>query len=256
MKDLISFGAGNMAQALIPPLAVDFKVKAYTPTKTRAKELARLTNGDVLESLDSLDADVYFVCCKPQQFDELASQLKNKLSRDALVVSLLAGTTLKTIKEKLNHQKVLRLMPNTPSQFGHGVTLFYSDQQYTDFIELLKKSNLMVEMNSEDQLDRVTAITGSGPAYLFEFGRIFYNALLEMEIDAHAAKEMVAELFLGSATMMKEREQDFETLREQVTSKGGVTYEALKVFKEAGLSDITNKALKANYLRSQELSQS
>ena len=256
MKKLISFGAGNMAQALIPPLANFYKVYSYTPTGTRAKVLAELTKGEVIEDFSELNADVYFICCKPQQFSDLSQKLKGKLNKDALVVSLLAGTTLKTLKEKLDHDNVLRLMPNTPSQFGHGVTLYFSDKNFEDLISQMKASNLMVKMNSEDQLDQVTAVTGSGPAYIFEFGRILFESLVDMGITKSDAKEMVAELFLGSSTMMKKREDEFETLREQVTSKGGVTYEALKVFQQAGLSDITKSALKANYLRSQELSKS
>lgn len=254
MKKLITFGAGNMAQALIPPLAKFYKIYSYTPTGTRAKILASLTDGEVIEDFSNLSADVYFISCKPQQFSELSEKLKGKLNKEALVVSLLAGTTLKTLKDKLDHDHVLRLMPNTPSQFGHGVTLYFSDESFEEFITQMKSSNLMVQMTSEDQLDKVTAVTGSGPAYIFEFGRILFESLVEMDISKSDAKKMVAELFLGSSTMMTKREDDFESLREQVTSKGGVTYEALKVFQQAGLSDMIKSALKANYDRSQELS--
>jgi pyrroline-5-carboxylate reductase len=256
MKKLISFGAGNMAQALIPPLASSYEIHAYSPSGKSAKILAEKSSGQVQENLKSIDADLYFICCKPQQFSDLALKLKGKLSKDALVVSILAGTTVDTLADSLGHSNILRLMPNTPSQFGHGVTLFYGEKNVDDFIGEMKKSNLMIMMKSEDQLDKVTAVTGSGPAYLFEFGRIMMEELKAMGLDECSSREMIAELFLGSSTMMKNREESFETLRNQVTSKGGVTFEALKVFTEAGLEKMTHEALVANYNRSKELAKS
>lgn len=260
---LLTFGAGNMASALITPMAdsfYDLTVTAYTPSKTRALALAEKTKGKVLDSLDSIpSSDFYFLSCKPQQIEDLAGQIRGKLDSNGIVVSLLAGTTIKKLSELLDHQKIIRVMPNTPSLVGEGVSLVVAegldDSELGKVKELLGAAGDVFEMESEDQLDRVTGYTGSGPAYLFEWARIFIQDLEKQGIAPQEAKQMIVDLFYGASKMMKESELSPEELRNNVTSKKGVTYEALEVFKAGDLQGLTNKALEAAYKRSKELSQ-
>ena len=260
---LITFGAGNMAQALIIPMAKaqkDLEVLAYTPSQTRARELAKIIDGKVLEGLENIPkADFYFLSCKPQQIEDLAQKLKGKLDSQAIVVSILAGTTMKKLSQLLDHHKIIRVMPNTPSLVGEGVSLISSMGLEVSEVHRVKQilnfAGSVFKMESEDQLDRVTGYTGSGPAYIFEWARIFISDLVKKGISEEEAKKMIVDLFYGASKMMKESEVSPEQLRINVTSKKGVTHEALEVFKANDLEEITIKALEAAYQRSKELSQ-
>lgn len=254
MKKILSFGAGHMAQALMPPLSKDYHLTFYSPSGVSAKNLADQTKGSVLQNLNDLKFDYYFLCCKPQQFLTLANDIKGRLDDKALIVSIMAGVTQKTIKEELQHDRVLRLMPNTPSADGAGVSLYYGDGGEDNLILNFKKYNLLLSMKSEEQLDQVTAVTASGPAYLFELARILSLQLEKMGLNSDEAREGVVELFYGSALMMKNHKISLEELRNRVTSKGGVTHEALEIFKAKGLESMVESALEANFKRSLELS--
>lgn len=258
---LLTFGAGNMACALIPLMARTFSldVIAYTPSQTRAESLAREVDGEVLRSLDSIPkADLYFLSCKPQQVRELARDVGGKLDSKGIIISLLAGTTIQKIEELFNHHKIIRVMPNTPCLIGSGVSLIKGQNISTEDLSkvrnLLESAGSVFEMSSEDQLDRLTGYTGSGPAYLFEWARIFIEDLKDKGITESQAREMIVDLFYGASKMMRESELSPELLRNNVTSKKGVTFEALEVFKKEGLESMTTRALEAAYKRSKELS--
>lgn len=253
-------GCGKMAKALFSDTADFFKedrVYTYTPSMTRAKELAKELGGQSVENLEELPtSDILFIACKPQQFDELSNQLKN-LNKDSLVVSLMAGVSVAEIKGKLNIQKVVRIMPNTPSQVKEGVTLLYSNEN-GDTVQkvesLLERVGMVYRVSSEDELDYLTGFCGSGPAYVFEVVRIFTEKMGEKNIESKIGKQLMAQTFLGAAKLLLESDASPLELRDNVTSKKGVTFEALKIFQKRDLQGIINEAMDKAYERAKEIS--
>ena len=244
---VLSLGAGAMATALLVPMygeAEQLEFSAYSPGKKSANALALKLEGASVNDLQEFSAlgeqDYYFICCKPQQFDDLAGKLAGSLNPDGVVVSILAGTDLNTIKKKLKHQKVVRLMPNTPTTVGAGIVLFLADssveqEKQKELLEDLKRVAKVFCLSDEDKFDRVMGYTSSGPAYIFELVRIMAHELKSIGISREDAQELMIELFWGSAKMMKKSNASPEELRISVTSPGGVTEKALEVLRNRDL---------------------
>ncbi len=261
--NLLCLGAGNMASALLGPIVSDFQsFYVYSPGKSAAV-FAQKFGAEVLEDLESLesDLDILVLAFKPQVFDEAVDSFlaRNSSSlKNTLIVSMLAGTAIDTISRKFQSGNIVRIMPNTPSMVGHGVTLLLAKSEAKDsgvekFKEILSKTGKVLKASTEDQFDQWTATTGSGPAYLFEIARILQNILIGQDMRPEDARIAIEELFLGSSLMMKESDLALEDLRANVTSKKGVTYEALEVFKKKNIEAIISSAIEANIARSTEL---
>ncbi len=255
-KDIVLFGCGNMVQSIFIPL---FEINerltffTYTPNGIRALYMAEKTRGTQIDNLENIPkADIYVIGCKPQQFTDLAMSLKGKLSKDAIVLSMMAAVEIKDIQEKLGHKQVARIMPNTPINVKKGVNLFVfsetlSKNQKEEMMLLFHDIAKNYELESQEELDKLTVVSGSGPAYLFNFAHHWLEAIVSMGIDRDKADKIIRETFLGASLLMQGKE-DFLTLRENVTSKGGVTYEALKVFNQQdSLENLTKLAFNAAF---------
>lgn len=263
MKKLLSFGCGNMAQAIIEGIYANNKeleFHLYTPSNTRAIELSKKVGGYHLKSLESIPScDFYMISCKPQQLLELAKTLKGKLNPNSVVISILAGTTTETLQNVLGVSKVLRVMPNTPSLVGAGVNAFYFTDEVSDadrkyLLDIFSSFSKVFSFNTENEIDVITGFSGSGPAYIFEFSRILIEKMISMGVDREVATEMIKWTFYGSSKLQLESEDTSEELRNKVTSKKGVTYEALEIFKRENFEKMVDMALDAAYNRSIELS--
>jgi pyrroline-5-carboxylate reductase len=263
MKNLVSFGCGNMARAIIEGMKSknnNINYTLYTPSKTRAISLAKDVDGIVLEDLDTIPkANYYMISCKPQQLDELSKSIKGKLDPDSIIISILAGTTVKRLQEAFGVKIVLRIMPNTPTLVGAGVNAFYFSNDFdsnskSDLINLFSSFSKVFTFNNENEIDKITGFSGSGPAYIFEFSRLLTNKMISMGIDSEIAEEMIKWTVYGSAKLQLESSESSETLRNNVTSKKGVTFEALEKFKELNLENMIDQALDCAYNRSIELS--
>ena len=263
MKTLTSFGCGNMASAIIQGMfgeKAKLRYLLYTPSKTKAQALSKVVGGEVLDSLEELEsADFYMISCKPQQFSELAKDIKGKLNPKAVVISILAGTTVETISDSLGVSNVLRIMPNTPTLVGAGVNAFYFSESVEtkrrdELVELFSTFSKVFVFKKEEEIDVITGFSGSGPAYIFEFSRLLTEKMISMGVSEEIATEMIKWTVFGSAKLQLESEDSSETLRNKVTSKNGVTYEALEKFKELKFENMIDQALNCAYNRSKELS--
>lgn len=260
MKMLV-FGCGNMASALVlgyTQKSNDLNFICYTPSKTKAIELAQKSNGQVLDSLDEIpEAEFYLIGCKPQQFYELAQNLKGKLSPKATVISILAGVSIIDLQQKLEVEQVVRVMPNTPTKLGYGSNLCYfhqvNDERKTKVLSFLSGHFKATEFSQESLIDDITGVVASGPAYIFEWARIMEEHLIQNQINPSQARKLIQELFLGSAQLLFQSENSFEELRNQVTSKGGVTFEALESMKTSNLESIFHHAFEKAKKRTYEL---
>ena len=149
-------------------------------------------------------------------------------------------------------------MPNTPITVGEGLLGWFFEphsQLQAPILGLFKNCGHSLVLASEDHFDSYAALAGSGPAYLFELARIFEAQAIHLGLDESDAKVIVKKLFLGSAKLMEASNESFAELRTAVTSKGGVTAEALRVFHEHNLEGTVKMALEKNIARSQELAQ-
>lgn len=255
-------GCGNMATSLVKgyfKYHQDFAFFCYTPSHTKAKQLANEVRGVHAESLSDLPpCDFYLIGCKPSQFKELAQALKPLLHKRAIIISMMAGVGSDTIRERLGVDQIIRVMPNTPSLVGLGINLLYFTAQITEAaqkitLQFFTQLTSPYVLRTETQMDQITGVTGSGPAYLFELARIMSDHLSSLGVSEKDSKAMISDLFVGSGSLMKQSDDSFETLRNNVTSKGGVTYQALKIFAENNLDKIFLDAFAGAYQRTLEL---
>ena len=202
-------------------------------------------------------SDVLMIIVKPAQLEAIMEQVAPHLRPGALVISFLAGKKIATLESGLKEAAVARVMPNTPTLLGAGMSIvsFGSavrpDQRkyVADFLAAAGKS---IEVE-EDLQDAATATSGSGPAYFFAFVEAMVAAAVAMGIDETTATALVVQTIVGAAKMLDESGKSATTLRENVTSPKGVTYEGLQVFSEGDLPGLVLKAMKAAAERSQAL---
>ena len=204
------------------------------------------------------DCDVIFLAVKPQDIDTVLSELSQSLKKETLLISIAAGKTTKFIESKLkNTNPVVRVMPNTPAQIGKGVSAISPGASATnDHLsltkDLLSASGLVVEVAEENQ-DAVTALSGSGPAYFFNFIEAMIKAGVNLGLTEEIATQLAIGTITGSAAMLQESGIDAATLRKNVTSPNGTTAAALKVFSDSNLEKIVADAMAAAKKRAQEL---
>ena len=256
------YGCGNMASALINGIYQfnnDLEIHTFTPSFKRAELLATLVKGKAHKEVQTIPlCDFYLIACKPQQVEELSIMLADVLPDESNIISILAGTTVDKLKNLFRSQKIIRVMPNTPCLVGEGVNLVYSspevnESEKTYITEQLSLVSTVFTLKKESEIDDYVGISGSGPAYIFEISRILSAKAESLGLKKEDANLMANKMIFGSAKLLMNSEQDPETLRNNVTSKAGVTYEALETLKEFKLEEAFNKALNRATKRSIEL---
>lgn len=257
---LLIIGGGNMGAALASCWHDAFPDLAVTVAEKNAEKRAHLqAKGiDAPEELE-LPEDGYsiiVVAVKPQGFAELAPHLAD-IAGDATVISIMAGIPLATLKAAgLNH--VARVMPNTPVVISEGMSAIYAPELAADRLEdvqtLFEAAGSIVMLEDEATMHAVTAISGSGPAYVYAFMEALEQAAATMGLDATLARALVRQTFVGATLLADASEADPAALRRQVTSPGGTTEAALKVLGDEGLNRLIEKAVHAAQTRSGALS--
>ena len=203
-------------------------------------------------------ADVLVLAVKPQDMRNALASLATNV-KGKLVVSVAAGITIKSLTRWLDgHTKIVRCMPNTPALIGAGITGLYasrdvSAEEKKQAETILKAVGDVVWMPEERLLDPVTAVSASGPAYVFWFIEQLAASAVKLGIPKDAALKMAKQTVLGSAMLASQSADSPETLRKNVTSKGGTTEAALKVFDEAKLAEHFARAVAAASKRGEEM---
>ncbi|MFM7683696.1 MAG: pyrroline-5-carboxylate reductase [Bacteroidota bacterium] len=205
-------------------------------------------------------ADVLLLAIKPQDFNNLGKELEGRIKSDALVISIMAGINVKTLQKSLNHEFIIRAMPNAPALYGKGITVYYSSNAFStremEFGEfVLNLTGKTIKTDKEELLDSVTAISGSGPAYFFYLTLQMKNAAINLGMDAEMAEILVRETLIGSAEMAANNSIMMSELINTIASKGGTTEAALNYFNFVELDQIILSALEKATLRSKELAQ-
>ncbi len=258
-------GAGNMAEAMIKGILRKELVppQSIFGADPREDRLAYLTdkysirtttnNREVAQS-----ADVLVLSVKPQVLPKVMKGINLDVRADALVLSIIAGARISVIVDGLRHAAVVRAMPNTPGQFGEGMTVWtttphVSDQQRQQAQQILQALGKEIWMEDEGYLDMATALSGTGPAYVFLFIEALIDAGVHMGFSRHIAEEMVIQTIKGSVKVVEELRRHPATLRNMVTSPGGTSAAALYELEKGGFRTILSKAVFAAYQRSKDL---
>jgi pyrroline-5-carboxylate reductase len=261
----ISFiGGGNMAAALLGGLAGKLTAGANIHVvDINADALARLHQQFGVTVAPQIDAavaasDVIVLAVKPQQMRDVAAQLKPHV-HGQLVLSIAAGIRGADLSRWLGgHGAIVRTMPNTPALIGQGITgmaalpgVSASQREAADAI--MRAVGATVWLDDESLIDPVTAVSGSGPAYVFYFIEAMQQAALEMGLSVEQGTQLAIATFTGAAQLAAQSPDPVSVLRERVTSKGGTTYAALTSMEAAGVKAGIVKALHAAAARGREL---
>ena len=203
-------------------------------------------------------ADILIVSVKPQDFQTLAPQLRPFLQPEQIVLSIMAGVSLNSLHHSLGIPKLVRAMPNLPSQIGMGMTVF-SCSPDLDRKELFILQNLLnttgksMYVDDEKLIDSATAVSGSGPAYVYYFMNAMIKAGTELGFTPAQAELLVHQTFMGSVHLQNQHNLSCEDLMKRVASKGGTTEAAFRIFNETGIDPNIKEGMFNAFRRSQEL---
>lgn len=266
-KKIGFIGGGNMASSLINGLIAS----GHSPDQLWVSD----TNQEILDSLAANlkinvsvnnndivnQVDVVVLAVKPQVLHAVAEQVADGIrNRKLLVVSIAAGISQDSLSEWLGEEvAIVRCMPNTPALVRTGATALYasskvSDEQKDLAENILRSVGISLWVDHESELDAVTAVSGSGPAYYFLLMEAMEQAALELGLAEHTARLLIQQTALGAAKIALESDETPGQLRQRVTSPGGTTEQALKTFEEGAFTQLVSKALHAARDRSIEIS--
>ncbi len=261
-------GAGQMARALARgfsrgPHAPDGGLIIYDPVAAACDEFVReMPASQVAASNAALveAADVVFLAVKPQHFPQVASELAPQAASEVLFVSILAGVPLAVLCERLQTRRVVRVMPNTPCLVGSGAAGYTLGPDVTaadrELVQqLLDRVGVAIPLD-EAQLDAVTGLSGSGPAYVYTMIEALSDGGVRMGLPRSAAARLAAHTVLGAARMVIETDDHPSVLKDRVTSPGGTTIVGLQVLEGHGFRAALIDAVQAATERSRELGQS
>ena len=208
-------------------------------------------------------SDVVILSVKPQHLAKALEGVGKSIKSNTLVLSIVAGASIAKISKLLGHNKIVRCMPNTPAQIGEGITVWFCSPAVTEEEQVIAKTILNafgkeVLVDEEDYLDKATALSGTGPAYVYLFMEAMVDAGVHMGFSRRIAEELVTETVRGSVDFYDGNGVELRHLaafRNQVTSPGGTTAEALYYLEKAGFRTAISRAIWAAYQRSVELGQ-
>lgn len=259
-------GGGNMARSLVAGLRAAGRpgasIEVIEPTASTAAALARCyavrTAASIAEA--ALDGATWVLAVKPQVMAGVCADLAPRMRPGQRVVSIAAGITTATLRQWLGEAAtIVRAMPNTPALLGAGMTGLYADAGVADgdreaVAAILAAAGQVRWIDDEVLMDAVTAVSGSGPAYVFAFAEALEAAAIAQGLPADAARQLVVQTIVGAGRMLADSGQSPAQLRTAVTSPNGTTQAALEAFAAGGLADLVATAVEAATRRGRELS--
>jgi pyrroline-5-carboxylate reductase len=258
-------GGGNMAEAILSSILIK---ELSSPDEISVSDIAEsrreyLRNRyHVKVTANNPEAikgqEIVILAVKPQVLAEVTAGLKNNIGADQLVISIIAGKNIKTISLGLNHNCIVRSMPNTPAQIGEGMTVWTATPSVTPrqrrcAAAILGVMGLEINVDDEKYIDMATAVSGSGPAYLFLFVESMIEAAVQLGFTPEIAQKLVMQTVLGSAHLLQKSGKAPQELRRLVTSPGGTTAEAISTFENGGFAQLIARAVEAAHLKAKQL---
>jgi pyrroline-5-carboxylate reductase len=204
------------------------------------------------------ESDILILAVKPQDFKKLASEIKVFLNSEHVILSVMAGISIESMQKELGVIKIVRSMPNIPTQIGEGMTVFCASND-VDRKELFIVQNLInttgksIYIEREEMLNAATAVSGSGPAYVFYFMQAIIESAIKLGFSPSEAEFLVSQTFSGSVQLQNRSKLSNEAWIQRVASKGGTTEAALSVFNQKELKEIVIKGIEAANIRAVEL---
>ncbi len=269
---LAFIGCGVMAESMIAGLlrkelvAAD-QIAATHPRENRRRELNEKygievfeNNAKAVENIRENADSIIVLCVKPQRIKGVLDELSGVVAENQLVASIIAGATIETISEALNNQKIVRAMPNTPSQIGAGITAWtctekVSDAEKAQIKSLLTALGKELHVETENMIDMATSLSATGPTYIFMVMEALTDAGVHLGFSREMSKELVQETMLGSVKFAIESHKHPAELRNMVTSPGGTSADAIYQMEKGGLRSVLSKAVYSAYQRAVALGQ-
>jgi pyrroline-5-carboxylate reductase len=260
-------GGGTMAGAIIHALlrageVTPEQIVAGEPLAKRREELQ--DRYGVRVTLDNVaavkEADIVVLAVKPQVLSAVLQELHHHVRREALVFSIVAGMPIAAIRAGLKHEAIVRTMPNTPAQIGEGMTVWtaspaVSEPQRAQAQAILQTMGLELYVSHEDALDMATAVSGTGPTYVFLLMEALVDAAVHLGFSRREASLLVIQTVLGSARFAQQSDLHLAELRNMVTSPGGTSAEAIYQMEKGSMRTVLSKAVWAAYQKSRLLGQ-
>ena len=264
-RTIATVGSGVMAEAMIAgllrgELVAPNQIVASHPRPERRDHL-RSEYGIrvVADNLEAIDgADVVLLGIKPQMLGKVGREIGPHLKRGQLVISVLAGATGAALTGTLGHDQVIRAMPNTPARLGKGVTVWYATPETTEdqrqqAAALLGALGTQIEVDDEKMVAMATAVSGTGPTYVFLFMEALIDAAVHLGFPRHVAHDLVVETIEGSTLFAKQSQMHPAELRNMVTSPGGTSAAALHELESGRMRTVLSEAVWAAFRRTIEL---
>ena len=264
-RSIATVGSGVMAEAIIAGLlrgnlVAPDRVVASHPRADRRESLERAHGIRTVESnAEAIEgADIVLLGIKPQMLARVGRELRGRLGPGQLVISILAGATTRALAGHLGHREVVRSMPNTPAQLGVGVTVWYatpetSAAQREQAATLLSALGSQIEVDDERLVAMATAVSGTGPTYVFLVMEALIDAAVHLGFARHVAHDLVIETLEGSTLFAKQSGMHPAQLRNKVTSPGGTSAAALHELESGRLRTVLSEAVWAAFRRTVEL---
>ena len=258
-------GGGNMGEAMVAAvldkgIATPKDILVSDIVEARRKHIKQKYGVIVVSSnLGALTgSDVVILAIKPQNLTVLMAELSSQFKPAQLVLSIIAGAKIDTLRRGLKHNCIVRAMPNTPAQIGEGMSVWTATTEITEQQKALASSILgamggEIYVDGEEYIDMATAVSGSGPAYVFLFMESLIDAAVDIGLPHDMAQELVSQTLLGSGHFAQKSGKELAELRRMVTSPGGTTAEALLQLEKGGFSDLVRQAVRAAYEKAKSL---
>jgi pyrroline-5-carboxylate reductase len=253
--------AGLLRQGIVDPA----NISGSHPREARREELTVRygiglfkNNRDAASSIAGRENSAVLLCIKPQRLERVLADLKDCLHPDQLVISIVAGATIGRLADELGTAKVVRAMPNTPSQIGAGITAWtctvaVSEQERGYVRDCLAALGKELFVETENMIDMATSLSATGPTYIFMVMEALTDAGVHLGFSRDMAKELVQEMMLGSVKFAMESHKHPAELRNMVTSPGGTSAEAIYQMEKGTIRTVLSKAVYAAYKRAVEL---
>ncbi len=264
-KKIAILGAGNMGQAIAHCLLKKESIQAKNLSLTD-KSLSKLKGFQKLGALVESDnkkacqkADIIILAIKPQILVSILKEIKESVQEDQLIISIAAGISINKIKSILSKkQAIARVMPNLCAQVGESMSGWVKSkeviqEQIKSIKIILNSIGEEIQLNKEDDIDKITAISGSGPAYVFYLAELLEKSAINIGLKKREAQILAKQTLIGTAKFLENLSESAQNLRRKVTSKGGTTEAAFKKIDNSRFEQIFCTAIKAAYERAKEL---
>ena len=262
---LAFIGGGNMGEVMLSAvlnkgLTTPQDISISDVNESRCQYIRHeydvYVTGSNLEVLSR--GDMVVLAIKPQNLVEVMAELSGQLKPHQLVLSIIAGARINTLCLGLNHKTVVRVMPNTPAQIGEGISVWAATSEVTEqqrewVSSILGAMGKEIYVAEERYIDMATAVSGSGPAYVFLFVESLVEAAVHIGLPRDIAQEMVLQTLLGSGHLVQKSGKEPSELRRMVTSPGGTTAEALLQLEKGGFSNLILQAIIAAHNKARSL---